>query len=201
MSELSLGTLSGLAANSYVVDVASGSTLDLSNATGLPASALPAGSILQVVSTTKTDTFSASIGAGSFSSNVTGLEATITPSATTSKFLVMVNVTGSATSNFGLAGGRLVRDGTPIAVGDADGSRSSLTMYSRNTMANANIVLNASTEFLDSPNANSPVTYGFQIWNAGTATATVNLNQSNADTNYASAPRTVSSITVMEVAG
>jgi hypothetical protein len=30
MSELSLGTLSGLAANSYVIDVASGSTLDLS---------------------------------------------------------------------------------------------------------------------------------------------------------------------------
>ena len=55
MSELSLGTLSGLAANSYVVDVASGSSLDLS-----AGAVLPAGSILQVVSTTKTDTFSSS---------------------------------------------------------------------------------------------------------------------------------------------
>ena len=38
------------------------------------------GGILQVVSTTKTDTFSASLAANTFSSNVTGLEATINPS-------------------------------------------------------------------------------------------------------------------------
>ena len=42
MSELSVGTLSGLAANSYEIDIASGSTLDLANAKAgsLPESAL-----------------------------------------------------------------------------------------------------------------------------------------------------------------
>jgi hypothetical protein len=42
---------------------------------------VPAGRILQVLSTTKTDTFSASVASGGFSSNVTGLEATITPAS------------------------------------------------------------------------------------------------------------------------
>lgn len=162
---------------------------------------LGAPTILQVLSTTKTDTYSESITAGGFSSTVTGLTATITPSATTSKILVMLNVTGSSTSNFGVAGGRLVRDGSPIAVGDADGSRAQITMYSRNTYASTNATLNVSTEFLDSPGTTSSVTYGFQMWNGSTTTRTYNLNKGNGGVNYLYALRAVSSITLMEVAG
>lgn len=52
MSELSVGTLSGLAANSYEVGIASGSTLDLANAKAgsLPDSALAVTPGLKVIS-------------------------------------------------------------------------------------------------------------------------------------------------------
>ena len=162
---------------------------------------LGAPTILQVLSTTKTDTYTESMTGGAFSTIVPGLTATITPSATSSKILVMLNVTGSSTSSFGAAGGRLVRDGSPIAVGDADGSRSQITMYSRNTYASTNVTLNASTEFLDSPATTSAVTYGFQMWNGGTGTFVYKLNKGNGTVNYVYAPRAVSSITLMEVAG
>ena len=83
MSELSVGSLSGLAANSYVIDVAAGSSLDLS-----AGAVLPAGSIIQVVSTTKTDTFSTT--STSFS-DVTGFSVSITPTSTSSKIMVMAS--------------------------------------------------------------------------------------------------------------
>ena len=110
-------------------------------------------------------------------------------------------MTGSSSSNFGVAGGRLVRDGSPIAVGDADGVRAQITMYARNTYASANVVLNASTEFLDSPGTTSSVTYGLQMYNSGAATVTNHVNRGNGDTNITYAPRSISTITLMEVAG
>ena len=54
--------------------------------------------ILQVVSTTKTDTYSDSSATGTLTT-ITGLTATITPSATTSKILIYV------TLNYGANGG------------------------------------------------------------------------------------------------
>jgi len=103
MSELSVGALSGLAANSYVIDVASGSTLDVTNATGtLPSAQLPAGSILQVVSAVKTNQFTTSSTGWV---DVPSLNATITPSSSSNKILVLVHIglqgnTGSAHMNF-----------------------------------------------------------------------------------------------------
>ena len=61
------------------------------------------GGILQVVSTTKTDTFSASIAGGAFSSNVTGLEATITPRSTSSKILVCIERRRMPKREYGIA--------------------------------------------------------------------------------------------------
>ncbi len=88
MSELSVGSLSGLAANSYVIDVASGSSLDLSNATDLPASALPAGS-----RTSATTALSSYAGANTiYASGANFLDSPSTTSATTYK--VQVRVTG-----------------------------------------------------------------------------------------------------------
>lgn len=48
--------------------------------------------VLQVVSTTLTTSFTS--GAGGAYANVTGLSATITPSATSSKILIMATVNG-----------------------------------------------------------------------------------------------------------
>ncbi len=57
---------------------------------------IAANKILQVVSTTKTDTFSAA--SASFT-DITGLSLSITPSSTSSKILVMVSLRMSVSSD------------------------------------------------------------------------------------------------------
>ena len=150
MSELSVGTLSGLAANSYVIDVASGSTLDVTNATGtLPAGVLPAGSILQVVSATTVTATNAT----SSSYIDTALSATITPSATTSKVLIHISL-GSLRSN---SSSSVAQVGiyTPNAAGTQVVSNVAETYQNENV----NIRTNAGIVHLHSPNTTSATTY------------------------------------------
>ena len=185
MSELSVGTLSGLAANSYVIDVASGSQLT------------QPGMILQVVSTTKTDSFTTSV-AGVFSTNVTGLEATITPSSTASKILVSVNVAGMQQAYAGL-NYRVMRDSTGIGVGDAEGSRSQVSSGSEaGTFSDR--VASSSVSILDSPATTSAITYGVQLFNRSGSTVTYYVNRALTDTDSSITGRYASSITLMEVA-
>jgi hypothetical protein len=158
----------------------------------IPSSALPAGSVLQVVSTTKSDTFTTS--SASFS-DVTGLSVTITPTSTSSKIFV------SATVNVGhpsasAVSWRLTRGGSAIAVGDAAGSRTSVSSESYDGPDYASFT-GAST--LDSPNTVSATTYTVQL-RANSASA-VYVNRSSNDSNSAFASRLASTITVMEVAG
>ena len=197
MSELSVGALSGLAANSYVIDVASGSTLDVTNATGtLPSAQLPAGSILQVVSTTKTDTFTASMASGS-QVTITGLSATITPTSTASKIYVSAGVTMGGGGPIALI---LQRDGSPIIVGDATGSRTSVTSGAT-VESDFERGLTAPIFALDSPSTTSAITYGVNILNARGDTFTHKVNRPDADQDTARYWRSVSTITLMEVAG
>jgi hypothetical protein len=82
--------------------------LILSGDTGpsiVPASSLPTGSIIQIVSVTKTDTFSMT---GTTYTDVTGLSASITPLFSTSK--LMITVTGSGAA--GGVGGLRVTNGS-----------------------------------------------------------------------------------------
>ena len=71
------------------------------------------GKIAQIVSTNKTDTFSAGIATEAFSSIVTGLTVDITPSASSSKILVFVNMVTSADGEHGMRF-QLFRDTTQI---------------------------------------------------------------------------------------
>jgi hypothetical protein len=84
MSELSVGQLRGLTVNSNVITVPSGHKL------------YAPGHVVQVVSVSKTDAFTMSSGAFS---TVTGLTASITPTSSSSKILVMVQLAYSL--NFG----------------------------------------------------------------------------------------------------
>jgi len=63
--------------------------LILSGDTGVPASGMPTGSVIQVQSTTKTNTFSTT--STSFT-DVTGLSVSITPISTSSKILVIYSL-------------------------------------------------------------------------------------------------------------
>jgi hypothetical protein len=156
------------------------------------------GQIRQVVSTTKTNTFSAAIGtAGNFSSNVTGLEATITPTSATSKILVSVSIAGARADGRALLGFRIMRDATAVGVGAAAGVRAPVTSAAVNDTAADQHIASIAGQHLDSPNTTSSITYGVQLY--GYSASTFYLNRTGVDTNTVLFSRPASNITVMEV--
>jgi len=165
----------------------------------LDSGSLPAGSVLQVVSTTKTDTFTASIASGA-TATVSGLSATITPSSTLSKILVLINV-GLTTGQNTTVGAQFIleRNGSPVGVGDAAGNRTQTTNFSGGAGGgNAN---SGAANFLDSPASTSALTYSVDVKHNATTSETVYLNRAEVDSDLARLSRTISTITLMEVAG
>ena len=160
-----------------------------------------AGNIIQVVSTTKTDTFSASVTTGAFTPNITGLEATITPRSTSSKILVQVSVDGAISLNFGIVAVQLQRDGSPLGIADAEGVRSQMTAQWVSNVNASSDIGNANKTFLDSPGTTASVTYGVKLQNQSSGTATVHVNRSDADLDLVRKGRSISTITLMEIAG
>jgi hypothetical protein len=160
---------------------------------GVPSSAMPAGSVLQVVSTTKTDTFS-STAANAFT-DITGLSVSITPTSSSSKIMVFCTVQGiNANTNAYFS---LVRDAAAIGVGGASGSRSQVSsenIYKVGT----NMMAGSSFQFLDSPVTTSSTTYKIQFITDG-GTTYVNRTVGDIDALYTG--RSQSTITVMEIAG
>ena len=146
--------------------------------------------VLQVVSTTKTDTFST---ASTTFTDVTGMSVTITPSATTSQILVIVN-TGVGNGGGIIVGLSLVRGSTQIYAGQAAGTRG-IGAAGPRVDSDANIVP-TSIVFLDSPATTSATTYKLQM---KTGSGTSWVNRSSFDADAAASMRTASSITVMEI--
>ena len=167
----------------------------LTSVSSLTASQLPAGSVLQVVSTTKTDTFS-SATTNAFT-DITGLSVSITPTSSSNKILVMASVQGINTDSNAYF--RLVRDATAIGVGATSGSRSSVSSSNVFTSANtANAMLGSSFQFLDSPSTTSSTTYKIQFI---TDVGTTYVNRTSTDGNFLYTGRSQSTITVMEIKG
>jgi len=161
-----------------------------------------AGSILQIVNFRKTDTFSSS--ANGFVD--IGVGVNITPSATSSKILIIVSISGFVHSGSGGAA-KIVRtiSGTATDLGkaDASGNRhvSSFTgsLYTGDGTSSDLLQLNANTQFLDSPNTTSQINYKVQCHPENN---TMRINyQENSDNSQASGVMTTSYITCMEVAG
>ena len=151
------------------------------------------GAILQVVSATKTDTFSTT--SSSFV-DVTDLTVTLTPSTSSSKILVFATVNVGSDNGTNRAAIRLVRGSTAIAVGAAAGSR--ILASAAASSANDDDVENLAVSILDSPATTSATTYKVQM--LGTGTGTVYVNRSTTDTDSSVFYRTASTITVIEVA-
>jgi hypothetical protein len=152
--------------------------------------------ILQVVSTTKTDTFSTTSGTYT---DITDLSLSITPTSATSKVLVIVAVAFTPTVDNTGAHVQLLRDSTALSIGDAAGSRvrASATVVHQNTSPSTSGP--TSIVFLDSPASASSLTYKLQT-RRGTG-GTVVINSSRNDADEARTGRLASSITLMEVAG
>ena len=168
------------------------STFDLTGKTvTLPAGT--GGKVLQVLSTTKTDTFS--VSSTSFS-DVTGLSVSITPSSASNKILVIVSVAINGRDGVVAAYAKLVRNSTDIFIGDSAGSRSRVSAF---IAENAGCIINANLTHLDSPNTTSAITYKIQL--AGNNVNAVYINRGDTDGDSSGTGRTASSITVMEIAG
>lgn len=167
---------------------------------GSPNIVLPAGSILQVVQVVKTD--AAAIVPGAVWADIPGLSASITPRFSTSKILVNVDLKMAALADNSVVRSRLLRDGSPIYVGDAASSRprSMSQFYISGGGAGLYYMSQGGGMFLDSPATTSSVTYKIQIGgDSNSMTLYVNRTQGDRDGAYMDA-RGVSSITLMEVA-
>lgn len=159
----------------------------------------PTGAVLQVVSTTKTDTFSTGSQAGTFV-DITGLSVNVTPTSSSNKVLIQAYVSVGTTANQ-LHYFRLMRNSTPICVGDASGSRNQSTFaWYYGASDSISHIGAVHISFLDSPATTSSVTYKIQmcVQNSG-GTAYVNRNGGDSDS-VVFGTRPTSGITVMEIA-
>jgi hypothetical protein len=161
---------------------------------GVPTRAqLPAGSVLQVVQTQKTDTF-ALTGTTAFT-DITGLSVTITPTAATNKILIFYAV---QVGTDGYCDLRLVRDSTNIAQGDAYLTQTRSTTHSGPEAATSQ--LHHSMCWLDSPATTSATTYKLQLGTPYNASYNAYINRAANNDNATYNARTVSTITAMEIA-
>jgi len=149
------------------------------------------GKVLQVVSTTKTDTFTTTT-TGSWV-DITGLSATITPSSTSSKVLVNINIKGGGVLALNVTEFRLVRGSTVINKGDPAGSRNQ--GFSGTISSDASDAPSTSTNYLDSPGLATALTYKIQLHSNNTSY----INMSSADANNANTVRQTSDITLSEI--
>ena len=157
------------------------------------------GKILQVVSTTKTDTFSeSSVAEGGHTG--AAISVTITPSATSSKIFVMaalnIGLDSDNEVSFAFYKGGSILTG---AIGDAAGSRLRTSFGGKCEASSATEGI--SGFYLDSPNTTSATTYDCRLSHGSNGGGrTMYLNRSHTDTDADQDSRFASTITVVEVA-
>jgi len=179
----------------YVATGAATNVLTSNGAGAAPTfqAAAAGGKVLQVIQTVKTDTTSTTAVAGAFA-DMTGMTVAITPSAATSKVLVLWNIDIGATDGW-RAYVRLMRDAATPLLGDAAGSRIRVTTSAGSPSSHA--MASSNMTYLDSPSTTSSVTYKLQ-WSVQSA-GTVYLNRQMTDPDSDIGVRTASTITVMEI--
>ena len=161
--------------SSGALTIASGAIEESMLATGV------GGKLLQVVSTNSTTQFTSNAAS---LTDITGMSVSITPSATSSKILVMVDFSADAQNDNTNYGFQLKRGSTSIGNG-----------VSGNLVAhfNANEYDTHAIIFLDSPSTTSATTYKLQFksFNSGY----LSFNRSQGSTTF----QTASNITVIEI--
>ena len=164
---------------------------------------LPAGSVIQVVSTTKTDTFSQTFsGNSTFSNDVTGLTATITPIYSSSLLVVFLNINvGSNVSDLDVT---LFNNGSRVYIGDVDGSKGRTSTLRQKVNSSPG----SSSEAGDTINIVAPIpanstssqTFSVRLRHLSSLAQTVYVNRVDSEADAGFSPRSASSITVMEIA-
>jgi hypothetical protein len=145
---------------------------DVSLTTGvtgtLPVARLPAGSILQVVQTLKTDTqvFNAGTAPNTTFYEITNLTLSITPISTSSKILLIASVSVGQSADAYQASISFVRNGTTRIGNGTSGFASYGTGVAWRAF-NDNACSALPLAFLDSPSTTSATTYGVWMNNNG----------------------------------
>ena len=160
-------TISGDTSGSIILQapsVAGSTTLTLPTTTGtlVTSNAMPTGSVLQVVQ----GTYTTPVTTTGTTYIDTGLTATITPSSSSNKILVLVNQTDCSRGNSGWSnntsiGLKLVKNGSDLVIINPN------AMYLGVSTVGGNININAS--YLDSPSSTSALTYKTQFKLAGSS--------------------------------
>ena len=158
-----------------------------------------AGKILQVKNVTKTDTFSSSLSQY-VATSVTGMDLAFTASSTSNRLLFQISINLCTSSNNRPVAFFLVADGTKIdaATGDAAGSR-----YRSTTTGIVNYTSQPETltmNYYHTPTSTNSTTYGIKIQNGHDSTNTLYVNRTHTDSDGEFFHRTISSMTIMEVA-
>jgi hypothetical protein len=155
---------------------------------------LAGGKVLQVVSTTKVDTFSTS---STSYTDLTGLSVSITPSSATSKILAIVDISTNI-DNAVVGYVQLLRASTAVGGGTAVGTRRTASKSLYLSTSGATVTTNLAFNFLDSPATTSATTYKIQVATNGSP---ININTTFNDADDPARPRTSSTITLMEISG
>jgi len=209
-SSLAMGTLDNfpvvLSSNGNIALYITGSYVGIGSATptglldvasrGITKGSMPAGTVLQVVQTVKTDLFSIASGTPT---DITGFSASITPTSSTSKILIFTTIQ-SVSDSYPYPKLTLYRGSTAISLGTAGSNTSKISVGASQYSAGATPALYSSVQiYLDSPATTSSVTYKWQAYtfDAPNRVWYMNRTSGDVDTNNQSAPST---ITLMEIA-
>jgi len=170
---------------------------DEAQALAIAAGLTSASLIKQVVSTTKTDVFSASVATTATSSAV--ISVTITPTSNTSKIFIIASL-NIALSAAGVAvSAELFADGSQVTgyIGDAASNRQRRTTAATDTEFGLQPTV---MTLLHSPATASPIAYDVRLSHNSGSTQTVYLNRSRGDGDNVNGVRGASTITAIEVA-
>ena len=167
----------------------------------IPVAGIPsggAGGIIQMKQTVKTDAFSHTSLAKDTMTAIC-LSQSITPTSTSNKILVMVDLTVGCSADVGIYL-NLFRDSTQICKGGANGSQQEVSSFGATRNADSHGY--CGIRFLDSPSTTSSVTYGVKLSNAAFSSDSVYLNRvHNDDSSQSQLARGTSVITLFEVSG
>jgi len=191
------GTALAVGDSGDTITIPSGATITNSGT----ATGFGGGKILQMVHTNNITASSQSVTTGTYT-NITGLNATITPSATSSKIYISVNWVGESSRSdnhydtFGIhrdttilgpaAAGSRPRGFAPVSIG-----------YVGTDAATTND--SASYQWVDSPSSTSAITYHATYHVGSGASITLYTNRTVSDTDDGANARTGSIITLWEI--
>jgi len=183
--------------------------IKLNNQSISAVSALPSGidtgKIGQVVTTTFTGTESTTVKASDGNYTDSSLTASITPTATSSKVMVMCTInTGASSHSNGSHIARFTQaisggSTTAVFVGDSASNRKRNSSGNGQDSQGGATMLTVAFNFVLTPSTTSAVTVTYQFAVRGTGSGTAYINRTSDDGDNTENGRTASAITLMEI--